>query len=359
MRHAVILAGGGGTRLWPASRQARPKQFLPLGARPGETLLRATVRRVAGVCAPERVMIVAGAEHVAQVRQDVPELPPRAVIAEPIARNTAAALGLAAVHLRHHDPEAVLAALPADHHIEEEAAFTELAERAFAAAEATGAIVTIGIVPTRPETGYGYVKTSDRTEGGAIVVERFVEKPDRATAEAYVADASYLWNAGMFFVRAQSLLEAIAAHLPATADALDAIADALAEGGETAATEVATRVYPALAPVSIDVGVMERAERVLTLRGEFGWNDVGSWAALADYQAHDAHGNVAQATLIAHQASNNIVVADDDCAIALVGVDHLVVVKAGNAVLVMPRERAQDVRAIVEALRERGLHTYL
>lgn len=357
MRYAVLLAGGSGVRLWPASRRSQPKQFLALGAEPGESLLAATSRRIAALCPDERTVVVTAADQVAAVRADLPDLPDDNIIAEPVARNTAPALGLAAVHLLHRDPDAVMGVLPADHHICDEDGFRAVAERAFQVAEERVAIVTVGIVPTRPETGYGYLQVGEeRAHEHADRVLRFVEKPDRATAEAYLASGEYLWNGGMFFVRASHLLALMHTHMPDTAAGLDEIRAALERGDGPAETE---RVYPGLQKISIDYGIMEYAETILTVRGDFGWNDVGSWAALGDYRARDEHGNITQGVVVACDARDNIAIADDDTAIALIGVSGLVVVKSGDGLLVVPRERAQDVRAAVDALGKRGLERYL
>jgi mannose-1-phosphate guanylyltransferase len=359
MRHAVILAGGSGTRLWPASRRSRAKQFLALGTRPDESLLRATYRRISPVCEPAHVVAVTAADQAEAVRAELPELPAASVIAEPARRNTAAALGLAALHLRHRDPDAVMAALPADHNVRDEARFAEVATRAFDLAAANDVIVTIGIVPTRPETGFGYLELGAGRTGEAEEVTRFVEKPDPETAARYLAAGNYLWNGGYFFMRAERLLRDLERFMPETHRGLSEIARALDAGGEQDAAEAAARVYPTLPSVSIDYGVMERTTEVVCLRGAFGWNDVGSWAALAEYRPADADGNVTEGTVVAHDAHNNVVVSDGGCAIAVVGVDDLVVVQSGDAILVVPRSRAQDVRAAVAALEERDLDRFL
>ncbi len=359
MRYAVILAGGSGSRLWPASRRSLPKQFLALGDRPGESLLAATGRRLENLCRPENIVVVTAAAQAEMVRRAMPEwLAEDAIIAEPEARNTAAALGLAAVHLAHRDPDAVLGILPADHHIADQAEFARVVDRAFSVAESHEVIVTVGIVPSRPETGFGYLEVGEPFADGVHAVARFVEKPDAETARAYLEAGTYLWNGGMFFVTAGRLLAEIERYMPETAAGLDEIRQALHSGGAAAAA-AAERVYPTLPKISIDYGVMERAERVVTVRGDFGWNDVGSWSALADYRPADGNGNIATGTVLYHEATNNIVMTDDDTAVAVIGISDLVVVKAGNAVLVVPRARAQEVRAIVDALRDNHLDEYL
>jgi mannose-1-phosphate guanylyltransferase len=359
MDHVVILAGGSGTRLWPASRRARPKQLLTLGARADESLLAATARRLLPLIPAERLWIVTAADQAVAVQADVPGLPRENVVAEPAARNTAGAIGLATVHVLARDPEAVIGVVPADHHISDEAGHREVVARALAAAARHDAIVTIGLRPSHPETGFGYLEMGREVEPGVAAVARFVEKPNSATAEEYVASRRFLWNAGMFFFRGRKMIAALARHLPETAAALEEIAAAFARGGSEAAAAAAARTYPAVPKISIDYGVMEKEAGVLVVPGEFGWNDVGSWAALADYRPADADGNVAAGRVVAHEARGNIVFSEPGTLVALLGVDDLVVVRSGNAVLVAPRHRAQDVREIVRLLEQGRSDDYL
>jgi mannose-1-phosphate guanylyltransferase len=354
--HAAILAGGSGTRFWPASRRHTPKQLLPLAGRPDEPLIAATVRRIEPLVPLDRVWISTGTSLVDATLAALPGVSPSHVIAEPVARNTAPCIGWASATIARSDPEAIVAVLPADHFIGNEAAFRGALGTAIRGAE-EGWITTIGIVPTRPETGYGYIEVGAAAGEGIRKVTRFVEKPTRERAEALLAEGNYLWNGGMFFFRANVMKAAIAEHLPALAAGLDRIDEAAARGDEA---RVLGEVFPTLPSISIDHGVMEKARRIAVVPGDFGWNDVGSWQVTWEMSEKDAAGNSVPAGSVAVDARDNLVRDLTTAARkapkrwALLGVSDLVIVETDDAVLIVPRDRAQDVRVVVDALSKRG-----
>lgn len=345
--YAVIMAGGAGTRFWPASRSLRPKQLLPLAGSENETLLAATVRRLAPLVTPERVVVVTG-EHLAESTARVlPGVPETQILREPAPRNTAPCIAWANAVIGQLDPDAVVMVLPSDHFMTDEAAFRNVLANA-AASAGRGNVTTIGIVPTRPETGYGYIEVGDPLAEDARAVKRFVEKPDRERAASFVAagPSRYLWNAGMFFFRVRDMTALLERHLPGIAEGVRRI-------GEDRGN-VLREVFPTLESISIDHGVMEKAEGLAVVPGDFGWNDVGSWQSAWELAERDAAGNAVGADDLAIDAKNNLVrsMSASKKTIALVGVDDLVVVDTDDAILVIPRERAQDVRLVVEALKK-------
>lgn len=350
--HAVIMAGGRGTRFWPLSTAKRPKQLLPIVSE--RTMIQETAARIRPLVPPERIWVVTGAEQADEVARQLAFLDRDRILVEPVGRNTAPAIGLAAVHLLARDPEAVMAVLPADHAIGDGNAFrTALAAAALAAAE-HGKLVTLGVTPSRPETGYGYIEAgiAGAEAGGRTFHEvvAFREKPDLETARRYVAGGRHAWNAGIFVWRASAIREEIAAHLPALALAL---ADpALVRGGAAAEAALAA-AYAGIEPISIDYGVLERSRRIWMLPIDCGWNDVGSWTALYDVRPHDPAGNVITGDAVLADTRNAVVHAGGPL-VALVGVEDLIVISTPEAVLVCARDKAQDVRKVVLELERRG-----
>ena len=355
--YPVIMAGGSGTRFWPLSRKKQPKQFLPLIS--NRPLITETADRLGKLVKRSEIFVVCGKLHAAPARRFVKGIPQKNVIVEPAARNTAPAIGLAALHIARRDPKGILVVLPSDHHVADVAGFQKTLTQAAAVAEG-GALVTLGIKPTRPETGYGYLRVGEPLPGfaGAWRVAAFVEKPDAKTAEKYVASGDYLWNGGIFLFRADRILEELHEHMPELAEGLDVIGAALKK--KRGAEKVLARVFPKLPSVSIDYGVMEKARDIAVVPGDFGWSDVGSFAALPEVKPADAHGNVVSGKGAILVDCHDCVVVAHGRPLALVGLRGMVAVDAGDAVLVLPRERNQDVREVVAALgRDRLLQRYL
>lgn len=348
--HPVILAGGSGTRFWPLSRRKTPKQLLPLASE--RPLIVDTWNRVRELAEPSKILVVCGASHAAAIAKALPRLPKKNLLIEPEPRNTAAAIGLAATVAKARDPLAVLAVLPSDHAIQDVPAFVATIAIAEAAA-AQDALVTIGVKPTRPETGYGYIKVGDRfaKERRAKKVIAFVEKPDLQRAKGYLHSGDYLWNAGMFVFRATRLLDELARHLPACSKVLDAIAPHVDQKGFAAALK---KHFPQAPSISIDYAVMEKAGDLAVVPADFGWSDLGSFAAIADVRTPDADGNVTSGDTVLLDAADNLVLAGGKRPVVLIGVEHLVIVDTGDALLVCHRDKAQEVRKAVEALQERG-----
>lgn len=349
----VILAGGSGTRFWPASRRLRPKQLLPLGPSAPVSLLRATVDRLRGLVDESRVLLATGRHLLEATRRELPEVPPENFLAEPVAKNTAPCIAWATALVHQRDPDAVVIVLPSDQHAEDGGEFENVLRRAVASAR-EGSITTVGVVPTRPETGYGYIEVgSPRGEGRAV--ERFVEKPNRAVAEGYVASGRFLWNAGMFVFRAKDMRAAFERHLPEVARGAERLAGLFGQSGYDAAVAEFFEQCPS---VSIDYAIMEKERGLAVVPGDFGWSDLGSWESAWELATKDESGNAGDSKAVFVDAANNLTLALGERGtkkvIALVGVSDLCVVETDDALLVLPRERSQDVRAVVEALKARG-----
>lgn len=348
--YAIVLAGGAGTRFWPASRSSRPKQLLPL-ASGKETLLAATVRRIAPLVPPSNVVVSTGVHLMEATRAALSDVMGVTFLAEPVPRNTAPCIAWAAATLYARNPQAVCMVLPSDHFIAAEDAYIATVARALDAAR-NGHLTMIGIKPTRPETGFGYIEIGSPVDSTdqAFAVQRFVEKPTRERAEEYLASGRFLWNAGMFFFQARTMVEAVRAHLPEVARGIDAIVS-----GESTVEEV----FPTMPGISIDHGVMEKAANVAVVPGDFGWSDLGTWESIWELLPKDGDGNVLPGESIAIDAHRNLVWdrGASPRTYAIVGVNDLVVVETGDAVLIVPRSRSQDVRLVVEQLRATGKRT--
>jgi mannose-1-phosphate guanylyltransferase len=354
---AVVPAGGAGTRLWPLSRAGRPKFLLDLtGA--GCTLLQQTQARLAPLAGPGGVMVVTGTAHAEAVAAQLPGLSAANLLAEPSPRDSAAAIGLAAAVVRRRTPDAVVGSFAADHVVRDLAAFDAAVREAVAVAR-EGWIVTIGIEPDSPATGFGYIRTGDPLAvpgaPSALAVRRFVEKPDAATAAAYLAEGGYRWNAGMFVARASVLLDELARYRPALAAGLEEIAEAW---DTSKRDEVLARVWPTLEKVAFDYAVAEPAAdagRVAVVPSRFGWDDVGDFAALEGLLAGEGPVKVlGDGDQLVASGASGLVAASGGRLVAVLGLEDVVVVDTPDAVLVTTRARAQDVKAVVDALRAAG-----
>jgi mannose-1-phosphate guanylyltransferase len=352
--YAVILAGGGGTRLWPRSRQSQPKQFVDITGG-GRTMIQATADRLGGLVDEQKLFVITGAPFAELTGEQLPHLPSGNIIVEPSGRNSAPAIGLSCAHLYHRDPNAVAAFLPADHVIPDTGCFLAALQQAQAVAR-EGYLVTLGVTPSFPHTGYGYIKSGQTLSpnghpASAYIVERFLEKPNRTTAEYFLKEGGYFWNAGIFICRVDRMLWEIERQLPDVHRRLQHVLTGLrANQAEAALAEV----WPEMPNISIDYGVMEHAERVAMVPLNAGWNDVGSWDALEAVLQEDVqHNYVAKGEILAIGSERNIVYSDKPF-VALIDVEDLVVVETGNALLIGHKTKMQRVKEVVETLRTQG-----
>jgi mannose-1-phosphate guanylyltransferase len=358
--YAVIMAGGGGTRLWPVSRKDRPKQLLPLLGE--KTLLQGTVARLTGVFESDRIFVVTVSGQVAEIQLQVPEIPLSNYLIEPEPRGTASVVGLAAVALLKLDPEAVMAVLPSDHYIRERNLFTYVLREALDVAR-KGYLVTLGITPASPSTAYGYVQHGEPLDEDlkypVYHVRRFTEKPDESTAQRFLQSREHSWNSGMFVWRADAILDEIRRQMPQLSAALERVAEAWGTPSQTAAIELA---WPPLKAETIDYGVMEHAARVVVVpAGGMGWSDVGAWDTLFEVLLPDMRGNVSSsAQHLAVETHNTLVYGHGtERLIVTIGMDDTVVVDTGDVLLVCKSDQAQRVREVVEHLRKHQQEKYL
>ena len=363
--YPVILAGGRGTRFWPLSRKRRAKQLLALDGK--QTMIQQTVARLAPMTAPSRFWIITNDDLRPAILRQLPKLPPKQIVAEPAGRNTAPAIGLAAFLLLRHDPDAVLGLFPSDHVVADAAKYRATLDRAIEIAAAGENIVVLGIRPTRPETGYGYIEAGAPEapasgNSGSLRVRRFTEKPDLATARQFLDAGNYFWNSGMFLWRADTLANALREHLPSTAHLLEKIAAAY---GTRKFADTFRKLYPKCENISIDYAVLEprsakgeTQSRIFCVPSDFGWNDLGSWTALHEHhvaKAKPGDGSLVSASgSFALNAKNNYVHAPGKF-VAVVGVSNLVIVETEDALLITTLDQSQDVGKVVKHLDEKKL----
>ena len=347
---AVIPAGGSGSRLWPLSRSARPKFLLPLLGQ--QSLLQETFDRLLRLTAPDRILVVCGPAHAAAIARQLPQLPSANIIVEPSPNGTGPALALASALIARVDPGAIMGSFAADHDIADPDAFVAAVQTAIQAARG-GDLVTIGLTPTRPETGYGYIERTDEVvlraeDRVAYRAARFIEKPDLERASAFVASGKFLWNAGMFVWQVRALGAELQRLQPEIADGVREIARAWESRDQE---RVTARIWASLPDITIDHGIMEHAARVAVVPAEIGWSDVGDWSGLGELIEQDGLGNSVRGELLSIETTNSVIWSETGRMVAMVGLDNIIVVDTEDALLVVDREKSQEVKKVVEKLK--------
>ena len=346
---ALIMAGGRGERFWPRSRKNLPKQFLSL-TDSDRTMIQSTVDRILKLVEPQDIFIATNESYKALVQEQLPEVPEENILCEPAARNTAPCIGWGAVAIRKRYGDAMMIVLPSDHQVMQPHLFRSVLKNAAQVAEETDALVTLGISPTSPDTGYGYIQYDPETPSGyasAFKVRRFVEKPDAETARKYLASGEYLWNSGMFIWKASSILREMEEHLPENYALLTAIEQAMEKPDEQ---ETLRTKFCQMRSISIDYGIMERAKNVYVLPASFGWDDVGSWLALDRMNPADDQGNVIKGDVVKVNSSRCIVQGGKRT-IAMVGLEDIIIVDTEDALLVCAKDSTGEIKKVVEVLR--------
>ncbi|MDD4357310.1 MAG: mannose-1-phosphate guanylyltransferase [Smithellaceae bacterium] len=357
--HAVIMAGGRGTRFWPRSREKKPKHLLDIVS--SRTIIQETVDRIKPLIDPENIMVVTGRKHARELIRQLPEVPEKNIIIEPVGRNTAACIGLAALHIQKKGKDNVMVVLPSDHAIGNPDKYRAVISAAARAAERKNALVTIGIRPDGPHTGFGYLEggnSAGKIAGQEILqVKSIREKPDVRKAKAFVKSGNFFWNSGMFVWKTAVILNEIKCYLPDLHAGLMTIREALGKASEAKTVE---KIYRKLSSISIDYGVMEKAKHVFVLPAAFGWSDVGSWDALWDISAKDSSGNASSGgeEIILEDTADSLICGTNRL-VALVGMKDVIVVDTKDAILVCKRGRSQDVKKVVDRLEAKKLKKYL
>ena len=349
------MAGGRGERFWPQSRRHMPKQFLKL-VHPDKSMLQMTVERILPLVEPASMFIATGEAYRPIVQAQLPELPARNILCEPVARNTAPCIGLGAEHIaRRCGEDAVMLVLPSDHLIKDSDGFLRILEAACAQARASDSLITIGIKPNAPETGYGYIKCAAPSDGGVRRAERFVEKPDIDAARRYLESGEYLWNSGMFVWKVSTILDGIRACMPEMYEGLSAIGRAIDTPSER---ETLEREFGRLQSISIDYGVMEKSDNILALTGDFGWDDVGSWNAVGRLSAADEAGNAIEGNVVTVDTHNSIIRGGKRL-IAAVGLSDVVIVETEDALLVCDKSQTGRIKEVISRLKQAGDEAFL
>lgn len=350
--YGVIMAGGGGTRFWPLSRVSTPKQFLNITGE--DSMINDTIKRIKDIIPPEKIIIVTNRAQERMLNEVVLEdIPQENVLIEPVGRNTAACIGYAAMVIKKRYGDAVMGVFPSDHYIKDTDEFQRVLKRACELAEGTEKLVTIGITPTFPSTGYGYIKydrerTFAAVDKTAFEVLEFVEKPDTNKAKRYLESGNYLWNSGMFAWKTSVILSSFERFLPRLFKGIAQLEDIIDSADRAQDID---KIYPTLQSISIDYGIMERSDQVAVIPGDFGWNDLGSWDSLGSVFPPDENGNITKGDLVEIETRNSIIYSNSRL-VAAVGLEDMIVVETRDALLVCPKDKAQDVKKVVEELKK-------
>lgn len=354
--YSVIIAGGGGTRFWPLSRQEHPKQLLNLSG--DDALINETIKRINCLSDNENLFVVTNEKQMKLLEETVGDMCKHTnILPEPIARNTAAAIGYAAFNIMKKQGDGIMCVYPADHYIKNEVEFNNILNKAIKVAEEKEKLVTVGITPTFPSTGYGYINYENNgleNDADYDVIE-FVEKPNYDTAKKYIESGKYLWNSGMFVWKISKILEDFKRYLPKVYYKLEELSDFIGTDKEE---EKIQEIYPTIPSISIDYGIMERSNDVVVVPGDFGWNDVGSWDSLGAIYPTDEEGNIKRGENITIDTKNSIIYSDDKL-VTTIGVSDLIVVATNDAVMVCKKDKAQDVKKIVDVLKEKDRQEYI
>lgn len=346
--YVVLMAGGVGVRFWPYSRNAKPKQFLDvLGT--GKTLIQSTFERFLPICPAENIFVVTHEEHSAIVQEQLPQLRPEQILTEPMRKNTAACIAYASFKIQQLDPEAVIVVTPSDHLILKETEFLNVIKKAVDQAAAEEKLITLGIKPTRPETGYGYIQYHTE-KSFAKKVKTFTEKPELTLAKKFLESGDFVWNAGIFIWSAQAIVKAIQLHLPEMAEVFEEIKTKLVTSEEKAAIGAA---YPQCKSISIDYGIMEKASNVYVCLGDFSWSDLGSWASIHDISEKDSDNNVIRANALTYETRNCIIKGSQDRLIVVQGLNGYLVGEFGNVVIVCEKDKEEQFRRFVSDVKSK------
>lgn len=354
---AVIMAGGVGTRFWPRSRKEKPKQFLSI--LDSKTMIQSTVKRLSPLIKKEKIFYILNPQQKPQLIEQIPDVPEENIILEPCGKNTAPCIGLVALHLKQINPEATMVVLPSDHIVTDKKTFHKVLNIGKNIVEETNGLVTIGITPDRPATGFGYIQQSEKvSEFNGISVFRvktFAEKPNKETAQLFLKSGDFVWNSGMFLWKVSTILEEIKIHIPELFVGLEKLEKHI---GKSNYQQHLNKFYKQIRSVSIDYGVMEHAQNVYVIRCNIGWNDIGSWEEIYKLTPKDKNGNVIVGNGLAINCKNCFIYSDNDL-VTLTGMEDTIAVKSENAVLFCHRDKTQDVKEIVEYLKRKNMNNYL